>query len=63
VLSLDVLHPLSEALPVVMQVDIPITATGEVGFLNEGDSRYSKSKIKILTLSRVVGNGYQPANI
>lgn len=35
-LSLDVLHPLSSALPTVLQLDIPYTATGEVGFLNEG---------------------------
>ncbi|KAL1982903.1 hypothetical protein VTN96DRAFT_755 [Rasamsonia emersonii] len=35
-LSLDVLHPLSDALPVVLQIDIPWNATGEVGFLNEG---------------------------
>ncbi|KAI9806545.1 MAG: hypothetical protein M1833_003732 [Piccolia ochrophora] len=35
-LSLDILHPLSEALPTVMQIDIPNNATGEVGFLNEG---------------------------
>lgn len=35
-LSLDRLHPLSDALPMVMQVDIPLNATGEVGFLNEG---------------------------
>jgi alpha-N-arabinofuranosidase len=36
ILSLDRLHPLSEALPTVMQVDIPENATGEVGFLNYG---------------------------
>lgn len=35
-LSLNILHPLSEALPTVLQVDIPYYATGEVGFLNEG---------------------------
>ena len=35
-LSLDILHPLSDALPTVLQVDIPWNATGEVGFLNEG---------------------------
>ena len=35
-LSLDVLHPLSSALPTVLQLDIPYTATGQVGFLNEG---------------------------
>lgn len=35
-LSLDRLHPLSDALPTVMQVDILDTATGEVGFLNTG---------------------------
>ena len=44
VLNLSVLHPLSEALPVVMQVDVPTTAIGEVDFWNEGDSRFSKSK-------------------
>ena len=35
-LSLTILHPLSEALPVVMEMDIPWDATGEVGLLNEG---------------------------
>lgn len=35
-LSLTLLHPLSEALPVALQLDIPWDATGEVGFLNEG---------------------------
>ena len=35
-LSLSILHPLSDALPIVMQVDIPENATGEVGFLNVG---------------------------
>lgn len=35
-LSLDVLNPLSSALKTVLRVDIPNTATGEVGFLNEG---------------------------
>ncbi|KAA8895832.1 alpha-L-arabinofuranosidase A [Sphaerosporella brunnea] len=35
-LSLDVLNPLSTALPTVMRVDIPVDATGEVGILNEG---------------------------
>ena len=37
-LSLDTLHPLSDALTTVMRVDVPINATGEVGFLNEGIS-------------------------
>lgn len=35
-MSLDILHPLSDALPTVMQIDIPSNATGEVGFLNYG---------------------------
>ncbi|KAF2492145.1 putative vacuolar segregation protein [Lophium mytilinum] len=35
-LSLDILHPLSDALPTVLQVDIPVNATGEVGFINYG---------------------------
>ena len=35
-LSLDRLHPLSDALPVVLQVDVAANATGEVGFLNYG---------------------------
>ena len=35
-LQLDVLHPLSDALPVVLQLDIPFNATGEVGILNDG---------------------------
>jgi len=35
-LSLDRLHPLSEALPTAMQVTIPSNVTGEIGFLNYG---------------------------
>lgn len=35
-LSLDIVHPLSDALPTVMQIDILEAATGEVGVLNEG---------------------------
>ena len=35
-LSLDRLHPLSPSLPTVMKVEIPLNASGEVGFLNEG---------------------------
>ena len=35
-ISLTQLHPLSEALPIVLQLDIPFNATGEVGILNEG---------------------------
>jgi alpha-N-arabinofuranosidase len=35
-LSLDILHPLSDALPTAMQLDIPKTAKGEVGFANHG---------------------------
>lgn len=35
-LGLTLLHPLSDALPVALEVDIPWTATGEVGILNEG---------------------------
>lgn len=35
-LSLDRLHPLSNALPTVLQINILENATGEVGFLNEG---------------------------
>ncbi|KAL1637860.1 hypothetical protein SLS56_000417 [Neofusicoccum ribis] len=35
-LALDVLHPLSDALPTSLQLDIPANATGEVGFLNYG---------------------------
>ena len=57
-LSLDVLHPLSEALPVVMQVDIPRNATGEVGFLNEGNSQNPNPVSTKLKLFRVVGNRY-----
>ncbi len=33
---IDVLHPLPDTLPTVMQVSIPLNATGEVGFLNYG---------------------------
>ena len=54
-LSLTLLHPLSEALPICMEMgrsvdvlsvlsdvftDIPWNATGEVGVLNEGKSLY-----------------------
>ncbi|KAI9716631.1 MAG: hypothetical protein M1828_007609 [Chrysothrix sp. TS-e1954] len=35
-LSLDLLHPLSDALEVSLQVDVPINATGEIGFENDG---------------------------
>ncbi|KAK6373358.1 hypothetical protein LTS17_008378 [Exophiala oligosperma] len=35
-LSLTLLHPLSDALPVALQMDIPWDASGEVGILNEG---------------------------
>ena len=35
-LSLDRVHPLSDALPTVLQVKFPLKAEGEVGFLNEG---------------------------
>lgn len=35
-LSLDLLHPLSDALQVVLQVDVPLDAEGEVGFKNDG---------------------------
>ncbi|KAL9595197.1 MAG: hypothetical protein Q9219_006591 [cf. Caloplaca sp. 3 TL-2023] len=35
-ISLDRVHPLSEALPTVMKVKFPLNASGEVGFLNEG---------------------------
>lgn len=37
-ISLDLLHPLSEALPTVLELDIPFNATGEVGIINEGKS-------------------------
>ena len=35
-LSLDLLHPLADALQVALQVDVPLNATGEVGFKNDG---------------------------
>lgn len=35
-ISLTLFHPLSEALPVALELDIPFNATGEVGILNEG---------------------------
>lgn len=35
-LSLTLLHPLSAELPVVLQMDIPWDATGEVGIINQG---------------------------
>lgn len=34
-ISLDFLHPLSDALQVSLQVDIPLNATGEVGIKND----------------------------
>ena len=36
-LTLDNFHPLSPTLPTVMEVDIPLDATGEVGFENVGN--------------------------
>lgn len=35
-ISLTLLQPLSDALPVALQLEIPTNATGEVGILNEG---------------------------
>lgn len=35
-IHLTQLHPLSDALPIVLQLDIPVNATGEVGIVNEG---------------------------
>lgn len=35
-LTLDKLHPLSDALTTALQVDIPLNATGEVGIQNFG---------------------------
>ena len=35
-LSLNLIHPLSDTLPTVMEIDILEGATGEVGFLNDG---------------------------
>ncbi|KAI5837654.1 Arabinosidase A [Morchella snyderi] len=35
-LSIDLLNPLSDALPAVLRVDVGSSATGEVGFMNEG---------------------------
>ncbi|KAL7272648.1 hypothetical protein RUND412_004537 [Rhizina undulata] len=35
-LSIDLMNPLSDELPAVLRVDIGKSATGEVGFLNEG---------------------------
>jgi alpha-N-arabinofuranosidase len=37
-MSLDKLHPLSDALPTVMQLDISKNAKGEVGFANHGEA-------------------------
>jgi alpha-N-arabinofuranosidase len=45
-MSLDVLHPLSEALPTVMQIDIPKDAKGEVGFKNYGADYLRKKVLK-----------------
>lgn len=35
-MTLDILHPLSDALTTSLQIDIPLNATGEVGFQNFG---------------------------
>lgn len=35
-ISLDILHPLSSALQVAFQVDVPLNASGEVGIKNDG---------------------------
>lgn len=35
-LMLTQLHPLSKALPIALQMNIPYNATGEVGVWNEG---------------------------
>ncbi|KAL9616648.1 MAG: hypothetical protein Q9160_008504 [Pyrenula sp. 1 TL-2023] len=35
-ISLDQLHPLSDELPIVLEIDIPTNATGEVGIVNYG---------------------------
>jgi alpha-N-arabinofuranosidase len=35
-LSLDSLHPLSDSLTTSLQLDIPKTAKGEIGFANDG---------------------------
>lgn len=35
-LSLDLLHPLSDALQVSLQIDVPLDATGRVGVQNDG---------------------------
>jgi alpha-N-arabinofuranosidase len=40
-MTLDILHPLSEALPTVMKLDIPSDAKGEVGFMNNGLTSHS----------------------
>lgn len=37
-LSIDLMNPLSDALPAVLRVDVGNSATGEVGFQNEGES-------------------------
>ena len=46
-LTLDILHPLSDALETSLQVDFPLNATGEVGFQNFG-----------MRLITIVINGY-----
>ena len=55
-LSLDILHPLSKELPTVLQVDFPLNATGEVGFLNEGVIPKYLSRNQELTGRRMVGD-------
>ena len=46
----------------VMQVDVPQNATGEVGLLNEGYLTNSILYTKKLMLCKMVGNGYQASN-
>lgn len=61
---LDVLHPLSDALPVVMELDIPpVSASGasEVGFLNYG--KVQSVSQGFANVPRLVGNGCQPSDL
>ena len=56
-LSLDVLHPHSNAFPTKMQVSIPLNATGEIDFLNLGRWGISVSPQSYNASSYMMANG------
>ena len=63
-LSLNRFHPLSKALPTVLQIRFPIDATGEVGFLNEGFFGMDVSKQTYnASLYILAGGPFEAANL